>query len=164
MDLGVVGVGVVVLLLLVGPVRARTLGILERKSPGSLAFTIANRRRFSDSLALAGVGTELGARVAHFTAEPGVTADLDGITFWDNTPPTRAGTIAWSQISHIRMTEAPGPSLFGRYAIEVSVLVDTAVIIVPLMSPNSTRSMRSSRTNGRSITHGLADLRAASLA
>src|SRR5579862_8758301 len=51
------GASLLIALLLMGPIRARTLHRLDRVAPGSVAFTVANRRRFSDSLSLAAVGT-----------------------------------------------------------------------------------------------------------
>jgi hypothetical protein len=162
--IAVVVAGVGILLFMVGPIRARTLGKLDQLSVGGLSFTISNRRRFSDSLALAGLGTTLGEHAAHFTAEPGVTADLHGIHFWDNNPPVHVGMIAWGRVSDIRIDAPTGSNPFSRFAIDLAVEVERSIITLSLVSPNSTRRMRSFRRDGDAIVRDLRQLQAAAIA
>ena len=53
----------------------RTLLQLERLAPGSIAFTIANRKIFGETLAAAATGTRLGDRATGLTSAPCVTAN-----------------------------------------------------------------------------------------
>ena len=155
---------IILVLLLVGPIRGRSLRQLERVAPGSLAFTVANRRRFSDALSLVGVGTDLGTRAAYLTSGPGVTADAFGLSFWDNTPFVFVGAIDWDRIAAIGVRDLQTP--YRRWtptAIVLEVAVDGATIELPLLSPNGTSRMFSSRRESAFLASRLESLRSAAV-
>jgi hypothetical protein len=159
------GASLLLLLFLIGPIRGRTLRRLNRLAPGSIVFTISNRRQFADALSLAAVGTELGEQAATFTSAPCVTADSLGVTFWDNTPLSYIGFLDWTQIATIEARDYP--TTFRRWtasAIVLSVEVGGAVVDVPLLSPNGTREMYASRREGAWLARELESLRSACIA
>jgi hypothetical protein len=141
------GIGAVILLLfLVSPIRGRILSRLERLAPGSIVFTIANRRLFGEALALAVAGTPWAERATGLTSAPSVTADSVGLTFWDNTPPERVGWLEWSRVASLEVVDLQ--TTYRRWsssAILVHVSTGSGTVAVPLLSPNGTRGMFSSR-------------------
>jgi hypothetical protein len=156
------GISLIILLFLIGPIRARTLRRLDRVAPGSVAFTISNRRQFTDPLSLAGVGTELGLHATSLTSEPCVTADGFGISFWDNTPPIYVGTLDWDRISCIAVCNLQTPlRRWTASAIVLDVAVEGAVIPLPLLSPNGSNRMFASRRESELLAGRLESLRAA---
>jgi hypothetical protein len=155
---------VIVVLMLIGPIRSRSLRQLERGAPGGLAFTVANRRQFTDPLSLVGVGTDLGTRATYLTSGPGVTADDFGLSFWDNTPFIYVGTIDWDRIGDIRVTDIQTP--YRRWtatAILLDVAVDGATVELPLLSPNGTNRVFASRRESEFLASRLEALRTAAI-
>jgi hypothetical protein len=156
--------GIILLLLLIGPIRGRTLARLERVAPGSVAFTISNRRAFSDPLAVAAFGTPLGIRATALTSGPCVTADALGLTFWDNTPLEHVGSLDWSRITAIEVGHLQTPyRRWSASAIFLHVLVGEGTVMVPLLSPNGTRGMSGSRRESAFLLGQLEGLRATSV-
>ena len=152
--------GIIIALFLIAPIRDRTLRRLQRLAPGSLGFTIANRREFADPLSLAAVGTPLGERAATLTTAPCATADSEGITFWDNNPLTLVGSIPWSGVEtvdagELRTRYVPWPST----AILLDVSVGGANIRVPLIAPNGTNRMFATRREAHWLAERLEALR-----
>ncbi|HEX4399888.1 MAG TPA: hypothetical protein VHZ98_01015 [Galbitalea sp.] len=157
-------VALLLLLCVIGPIRGRTLSRLERLAPGSIAFTISNRKVFGERLAVAAVGTELGRRATGLTSAPCVTADTLGLTFWDNTPLERVGSLDWSRIPSLEVGELQTP--FRRWsssAILLQVTVGKGVVVVPLLSPNGTRGISGSRRESRYLLGLLETLRTTSV-
>ena len=99
------GVALILLLFLVAPIRGRTLRRVGRLAPGSVPFTISNRRVFGDALARATAGTPLGDRATGLTSAPCVSADVLGLTFWDNTPPERVGSLDWCRVASLEVVD-----------------------------------------------------------
>ena len=159
------GASLLIFLFLLGPLRARMLRRLDRLAPGGVAFTVANRRAFTDPLSLAAVGTELGETAATMTSGPGVTADNFGISFWDRTPYMYLGTLDWDRIQSItvRDWQTSLPRLSST-AVVLDVAVGRATIVLPLLSPNGSTRMFSSRREGEHLAAQLEQLRAAALA
>jgi hypothetical protein len=154
------GASLLLLLLLMGPIRSRTLRRLDRVAPGSVAFTVANRRSFSDSLSLAAVGTDLGYRASSMTSAPCVTADAQGLTFWDCTPLLYVGSIKWGSVASVGVRDIKAPwRRIAPSAIVVEVRVGEAEIPVPLFSPNGTRRIFASRAESRWLAGALESLR-----
>jgi hypothetical protein len=153
---------ILIALFLIGPIRRRNLRKLTRLAPGSVAFTVENRRQFTDPLSLVGVGTELGERAPSLTSSPGVTADAFGLSFWDHTPFSYVGTIDWDRVCDIRVsTQRSTLPRFGTTAILLDVLVEGATIQLPLLSPNGTNGMFASRRESEYLATQLKQLRAA---
>jgi hypothetical protein len=155
---------VLVLLFLIGPIRSRTLRQLGRQAPDALAFTVANRREFTDPLSLVGVGTALGARASSLTSGPAVTADNFGVTFWDNTPFFYVGTVDWDRISGISVRDIRTP--YRRWtatAIVLDVGVAGATVELPLLSPNGTNRVFASRRESEFLASHLESLRSAAV-
>jgi hypothetical protein len=153
--------GLIIALFLIAPLRNRTFRKLEKLRPGSVAFTIANRREFVDPLSLAAVGTPLGEGAATLTAAPCVTADATGLTVWDNNPLALVGSIPWTDVTQLDAGE-----LRTRYRIvgaASAILLDVAVggasIRVPLISPNGTNRMFATRREARWLADALNALR-----
>jgi hypothetical protein len=155
---------IIVLLFLIGPIRGRTLARLERVAPGSVAFTISNRKAFSAPLAVAAVGTSLGVRATGLTSAPCVTADALGLTFWDNTPLGYVGSLDWSRVESLEVGELQTPyRRWSASAIFVHVALGEGTIMVPLLSPNGTRSMTGSRRESQFLLGQLEELRTTSV-
>ena len=115
------GIGALVLLLfLVAPIRGRILRRLDRLAPGNVAFTIANRKIFGEALAAAAGGTRLGDRATGLTSAPCVTADPVGLTFWDNTPPERVGSLDWSRIASLEVADVQ--TAYRRWSVSAILL------------------------------------------
>jgi hypothetical protein len=155
---------ILLLLFLISPIRGRTFARLERLAPGSVAFTISNRRIFGEALAVAAVGTELGKRATGLTSAPCVTADVLGLTFWDNTPLEHVGSLDWSRIASLEVGELQ--TLFRRWsasAIFIHVEVGLGTVMVPLLSPNGTRGMSGSRRESEFLLRQLEALRTTSV-
>jgi hypothetical protein len=159
------GVGTIVLLLfLVAPIRGRTLARLERVAPGSVVFTISNRKAFSEPLAVAAFGTPLGIRATGLTAAPCVTADTLGLTFWDNTPLQHLGSLDWNRVTGLEVGELQTPyRRWSASAIFVHVLAGDGTVMVPLLSPNGTRGMSGSRRESAFLLGELEALRRTSV-
>ncbi len=159
------GVGSVILFLfLVAPIRGRTFRRLEKLAPGSIAFTISNRKVFGEALAVAAVGTELGRRATGLTSAPCVTADALGLSFWDNTPFEYVGSLDWSRITGLEVGELQTPyRRWSSSAILVTVSVGEGTVVVPLLSPNGTRAMSGSRRESTYLVGELELLRTASV-
>ena len=160
------GIGAVILLLfLVVPIRERILRRLDRLAPGSVAFTIANRRLFGEALALAAAGTDWVERATGLTSAPSVTADTIGLTFWDNTPPERVGSLEWSRVAGLEVVDLQ--TAYRRWsssAILVHVSTRSGTVAVPLLSPNGTRGMTGSRRESEFLLGQLEALRTTSVA
>jgi hypothetical protein len=158
------GASVILFLFLVGPLRGRTLRRLERLAPGSLVFTISNRRVFAEALAVAAVGTELGRKATGLTSGPCVTADSLGLSFWDNTPLQYLGSLDWSRIESLEVGELQTPyRRWSSSAILLRVRVGEGTIVVPLLSPNGSRTMSGSRRESAFLAHELEKLRTTSV-
>jgi hypothetical protein len=158
------GASVILFLFLVGPLRGRVLRRLARVAPGSIVFTISNRRVFGESLAVAAVGTELGRRATGLTSGPGVTADAFGLTFWDNTPLQYVGSLEWKRIESLEVVDLQ--TLYRRWsasAILVRVRLGEGTVTVPLLSPNGTRAITGSRRESTYLLSELEALRTASV-
>jgi len=158
------GATVLVFLFLIAPLRGRLLRRLEQVAPGSLVFTISNRRAFGEALAVAAVGTELGRRATGLTSGPGVTADALGLSFWDNTPPQYVGSLDWSRIESLEVGDLQTP--FRRWsssAIFLHVNLGEGTIMVPLLSPNGTRGISGSRRESTFLLRALETLRTTSV-
>jgi hypothetical protein len=154
------GASLLILLVVMGPIRSRTLSRLDRVAPGSVAFTVANRRLFSDSLSLAAVGTDLGYRASSMTSAPCVTADAQGITFWDCTPLLYVGSIKWRSIASVGVRDSSTPwRRIAPSAIVVEVRVGSVEVPVPLFSPNGTKRMFASRRESAWLAGELESLR-----
>jgi hypothetical protein len=154
------GASLLILLLLMGPIRSHTLHRLDRVAPGSVAFTVANRRLFSDSLSLAAVGTDLGYRASSMTSAPCVTADAQGLTFCDCTPLLYVGTINWRSVASVGVRDINAPwRRIAPSAIVVEVRVGSVEVPVPLFSPNGTRRMFASRRESAWLAGELESLR-----
>ena len=155
---------IVLLLFLIAPIRGRTLRRLERLAPGSVAFTISNRKVFGEALALVAAGTPLGVRATGLTAAPCVTADTLGVTFWDNTPLERIGSLDWGRIASLEASELQTPyRRWSASAILLHVAVGSGTVTVPLLSPNGTRGMSSSRRESEFLLRQLEALRTTSV-
>jgi hypothetical protein len=151
---------VVVFLFLVGPIRGRTLRRLERVAPGSVVFTVSNRRAFAEALSRAAAGSELGLKATGLTSGPCVTADALGLSFWDNTPLQYLGAVDWSRIVRIEVGNLQ--TVYRRWsssALLVHVRVGDGIVIVPLLSPNGTRAMSGSRRESTYLAAELESLR-----
>jgi hypothetical protein len=159
------GVGSVILFLfLVAPIRSRTFRRLEKLAPGSVTFTISNRKVFGEALAVAAVGTELGRRATGLTSAPCVTADTLGLSFWDNTPFEYVGSLDWHRITAIEVGELQTPyRRWSSSAILLTVSVGEGTVVVPLLSPNGTRAMSGSRRESTYLAAALEALRTASV-
>lgn len=159
------GIGAIVLVLfLVAPIRGRILRRLDQLSPGSVAFTISNRRVFAQALAAAAVGSPLGARATGMTSAPSVTADSRGLTFWDNTPPELVGALDWRRIESLEViTLQTALRRLSSSAILLHVTVGEGTIAVPLLSPNGTRGMYGSRRESEFLLGQLEALRGSSV-
>ena len=157
-------VAIVLVLFLVAPIRGRILRRLDRLAPGSVAFTIANRKVFSQALAAAAAGTRLGARATGLTSAPSVTADALGLTFWDNTPPELVGSLDWSSIASLEVADLQTPlRRWSASAILMRVTVGTGTVVLPLLSPNGTRGMSGSRRESEFLLAQLEALRMSSV-
>jgi len=155
-------VSVVIALVLIGPLRARSLRRLGKLAPGGIAFTVANRRQFSDPLSLVGVGTELAERAITMTSGPGITADSFGLSFWDNTPFTYLGCLDWDRVHRIRVTRRQTPwRRWTATAILLDIAVGGATIELPLLSPNGSDSILATRRESEYLARELEQLRAA---
>jgi hypothetical protein len=155
---------IVLLLFLVAPIRGRTLARLQRVAPGSVAFTISNRRAFSEPLAVAAFGTPLGIRATGLTSGPCVTADALGLTFWDNTPLQYVGSLDWTRIERLEVGEKQTPyRRWSASAIFVHIAVGDGTVMVPLLSPNGTRGMSGSRRESAFLLRQLEALRTTSV-
>jgi hypothetical protein len=161
----VYGVGSVLLFLfLVAPIRGRTLQRLERVAPGSVVFTISNRKVFGEALTVAAVGSELGRKATGLTSGPCVTADALGISFWDNTPLQYLGSLDWSRIDRIEVGNLQ--TLYRRWsssALLVHVRLGDGIVVVPLLSPNGTRAMSGSHRESTYLAAELESLRTTSV-
>jgi hypothetical protein len=159
------GVAAIMLLLfLIAPIRGRTLRRLERLAPGSIVFTIANRKAFGNALAVAAVGTRLGRHATGLTSGPCVTADALGLSFWDNTPLEYVGSLDWSRIVGLEVGALQTPyRRWSSSAIFLHVLVGEGTIMVPLLSPNGTRGMSGSRRESQFLLDKLEALRRTSV-
>jgi hypothetical protein len=156
--------GIVLLLFLIAPIRGRSLARLERLAPGSVAFTIANRRAFAEALAVAATGTRLGRQATGLTSAPGVTADILGLSFWDNTPFQYIGSLDWSRISSLEVADLQTPyRRWSAPAILLHVRVGEGLVVVPLLSPNGTRGMSGSRRESAFLLAQLEALRTTSV-
>jgi hypothetical protein len=158
------GATVVLFLFIIAPLRGRMLRRLERVAPGSLVFTISNRRAFGEALAVAAVGTELGRRATGLTSGPCVTADALGLSFWDNTPLQYVGSLDWSRIVGLEVGELQTPyRRWSSSAIFLQVTLGEGTIMVPLLSPNGTRGMSGSRRESTFLARELDALRTTSV-
>ena len=159
------GTGAIILLLfLVAPIRGRMLARLEKLAPGSVAFTISNRKVFGEALAVAAVGTPLGTRATGLTSSPCITADTLGLTFWDNTPLEHVGSLDWSRIASLEVGDLQTPyRRWSAAAIFVHVVVGSGTVMVPLLSPNGTRGMSGSRRESAFLLGQLEALRTTSV-
>jgi hypothetical protein len=158
------GAGIILLLFLIAPIRGRTLARLERLAPGSIAFTISNRKAFSEPLTVAAFGTPLGIRATGLTSGPCVTADALGLTFWDNTPLEHVGSLDWSRIASLEVGQLQTPyRRWSASAIFLHVLVGDGTVMVPLLSPNGTRGMSGSRRESAFLLGQLEALRTTSV-
>ena len=158
------GAAMILLLFLIAPIRGRTLRRLESVAPGSVGFTISNRKVFGDALALAAVGTSLGTRATGLTAAPCVTVDRLGLTFWDNTPLEHVGSLDWSRVASLEVSELQTPyRRWSASAILLHVAVGSGTVTVPLLSPNGTRGMSGSRRESEFLLRQLEALRTASV-
>ena len=156
--------GILLLLFLVAPIRGRTLTRLERLAPGSVAFTISNRKAFSAPLAIVAAGTPLSLRVTGLTSGPCVTADLLGLTFWDNTPLQYVGSLDWDRIERIEVGQLQTPyRRWSSSAIFLHVTMGEGTMMVPLLSPNGTREMSGSRRQSVFLLGRLEELRSTSV-
>jgi hypothetical protein len=156
------GAAILVFLFLIAPLRGRVLRRLARAAPGSIVFTISNRRIFGEALAVAAVGTELGRRATGLTSGPGVSADAFGLTFWDNTPLQYIGSLDWNRIESLEVVDLQ--TLYRRWsasAILVRVRLGEGTVTVPLLSPNGTRAMAGSRRESTFLLRELETLRTA---
>ena len=152
--------GILLLMFLVAPIRGRTLARLERLAPGSVAFTISNRRAFSEPLAIVASGTPLGTVATGLTSGPCVTADPLGITFWDNTPLQYVGSLDWDRIESIEVGQLQTPyRRWSSSAIFLHVSMGEGTMMVPLLSPNGTREMSGSRRESAFLLDRLEELR-----
>jgi hypothetical protein len=152
------------LLFLIGPVRGKTLRRLELVAPGSIPFTISNRKVFGERLAVAAVGTELGRRATGLTSAPCVTADALGLRFWDNTPLEFVGALDWSRVASVTVGDFQTP--FRRWsssAILLHIRVGEGIVVVPLLSPNGTRGMFASRRESEFLVRALDAVRMTSI-
>jgi hypothetical protein len=155
---------IILLLFLVAPIRGRTLNRLERLAPGSVAFTISNRKVFGEALAVAAVGTPLGNRATGLTSAPCVTADTLGLTFWDNTPLELVGSLDWNRVASLEVGDLQTPyRRWSASAIFVHVFVGSGTLMVPLLSPNGTRGMSGSRRESEFLLRQLEALRGSSV-
>jgi hypothetical protein len=158
------GAAIVLLLFLIAPIRGRTLLRLGRLAPGSVAFTISNRKVFGEALAVAAVGTPLGVRATGLTSAPCVTADTLGLTFWDNTPLEHVGALDWTRIASLEVGDLQTPyRRWSASAIFVHVFVGSGTVMVPLLSPNGTRGMSGSRRESAFLLGQLEVLRMTSV-
>jgi hypothetical protein len=158
------GAALVILLFLIGPIRGRTLSRLERLAPGSVAFTISNRRLFGEALSRAASGTVLGRRATGLTSAPCVTADTLGLSFWDNTPLEYVGSLDWSRVASLEVGAVQTRlRRWSASAILVEVEADGSVVVVPLLSPNGTRRMFASRRESEWLARELESLRSSSV-
>jgi hypothetical protein len=155
------GIGAIALLLfLVAPIRGLTFARLERVAPGSLAFTISNRKVFGNALATAAADTNLGRSATGLTTAPCVTADALGLSFWDNTPLQYVGSLDWSRIERLDVGELQ--TSYRRWsssAIFLHVSMGEGTMMVPLLSPNGTREMSGSRRESAFLLERLEELR-----
>jgi hypothetical protein len=156
--------GIVLLLFLIAPIRGRTLARLERVAPGSVGFTISNRKVFGEALAVAAIGTPLGIRATGLTSAPCVTADARGLTFWDNTPLEHVGSLDWRRIAGLEVGDLQTPyRRWSASAIFLHVSMGEGTVMVPLLSPNGTRGMSGSRRESAFLLRQLEALRTASV-
>jgi hypothetical protein len=158
------GAAMILLMFLIAPIRGRTLRRLEALAPGSVAFTISNRKVFGEALAVAAVGTPLGTRATGLTSAPCVTADTLALTFWDNTPLEHVGSLDWSRIASLEVGELQTPyRRWSASAIRLQVSVGSGTVMVPLLSPNGTRGMSGSRRESEFLLRQLEALRTTSV-
>jgi hypothetical protein len=155
---------IILLLVMIAPIRGRVLRRLEHAAPGSIVFTISNRRVFGEALAVAAVGTELGRRATGLTSGPCVTADALGLSFWDNTPLGYVGALDWTRVTALEVGELQTPyRRWSASAILLSVAVGEGIVVVPLLSPNGTRGMSGSRRESTYLAAALETLRTTSV-
>jgi hypothetical protein len=158
------GATVILALFLIAPIRGRTLRRLEKVAPGSLVFTVSNRRVFGEALAVAAVGTSLGQMATGLTSAPCVTADALGLSFWDNTPLQYVGSLDWGRIVGLEVGELQTPyRRWSSSAILLQVTLGEGTVMVPLLSPNGTRGMSGSRRESLFLARELEALRSSSV-